>query len=354
MSVEQPLDDGRLRILRNVDFLKCPSYERKTYEFEVLVDAHIVGDYDSAPYHLGLWEFSAPAGRLYLRVENAEVPASVGPGSLTWNANQVLPIAQEFAVLASLFLRRRLRLGAQVREGDRPMWRNHSTRQGPVDPALSADKANLGALSEWFSQLSRLDSKVQPRFMLAVRMYHQALLNTESYPDIAYLNLVSAVEALSTHHDIGQLSLAEIDAGLANLIGRIADTSLRADVEKEVRAQTWFVKRKFVAFVCDNVESSFWGEATCPEYGRVKPAELPALLGRLYGQRSRTLHRGEPFPWYALEAPTQGCDVEFASAFMSGSQRWERKDYIPNLHFFERLVNHVLKVYLKRNQTHAA
>jgi hypothetical protein len=365
MTVAQPADDGRLRVLRNVELLREPGVERRAHEFEVWADAHIVGDHHAPPYHLGIWEFSPRVGggepqRFYLRIESAAFPKSIGIGDVTMDSNPAGAIAEEFAMLAALFLRRRLRLGAQVREGDRPMWLDYSAFRGAMDPALLEEGANLDVLADGFRLVSGLNPEVQPRFILAARMYHQALPNIETAPDLAYLHLVSSIESLSRHHEIAPVPLEELDEHLSQLVSRVGDEGLRAELEAVVRKRERFIKRRFVDFVIAHTEEEFWAESTAPDYGRVKPPDLAGHLKGIYDQRSLTLHTGAPFPGYLLNAPIRTeaklgpCEILFTSAVYIDGKSWTKDQFIPFVHFFERLVNHVLKVFIKRNQVVAA
>jgi hypothetical protein len=53
MTAAESTDSGQLRVLRNLELLREPATERKSHEFEVWADAHIVGDHNAPPYHLG-------------------------------------------------------------------------------------------------------------------------------------------------------------------------------------------------------------------------------------------------------------------------------------------------------------
>lgn len=76
------------------------------------------------------------------------------------------------------------------------------------------------------------------------------------------------------------------------------------------------------------------------------------ILKRIYNQRSQTLHAGEPFQPHVFNLIPISSTIEIPRWFygyISGDRRWYEKDFIPYPHFFERLVNEVLKSYLKTN-----
>ncbi len=217
-----------------------------------------------------------------------------------------------------------------------------------IDKSLITGESNLSSLSEWFDLIKTLENKVHHKFILAVRLYHRAILLIEEEPDLAYLNLVSSVEVLCQDVELDDITLADIDIELAKLVNSL-DDKLRDNIEKRILSREKFIKRKFVKFILDNVDDSFWSEDG-PEYGRVEQDKLEELLGRIYNQRSRTLHSGDPFPATTIyDPPTLGCEIDFSLGVSVGEKRWDPKDFIPHPHFFERLVNNVLKNYLRKN-----
>jgi len=214
-----------------------------------------------------------------------------------------------------------------------------------------AGQSNLNALPDWFQKVEGLRSALHQPFILSVKLYQQALALIEDSPDIAYLNLVSAIEVLSGEFDVGPVTLADRDSKLALLVARIPDEDLRRDIERRSLELERFIGRRFVRFILDHVEEDFWDHADRPEMGRVESDNLPKLLKRVYAFRSKALHSGEPFPAFVLRPPLMGAEIPFGFSFAQGERQWDEKDYIPYAHFFERLIQHVLLNFLKRNQT---
>jgi len=186
---------------------------------------------------------------------------------------------------------------------------------------------------------------------LAVRLYHQALLQIENFPELAYLNLVSAIETLSRDYNIGKISLSELNQNLATLVNSVKDKQLGMQIEEAILKKERYIGRRFVRFILDHIVSDFWEDKNRPEIGLINPDELQGLLKKIYNQRSSTLHMGEPFPPPTYQAPIRGAEICPAKGVERSGRKWDNKDFIPNLHFFERLVNHVLKNFLLKNQT---
>ena len=220
-----------------------------------------------------------------------------------------------------------------------------------IDNSIISGFSGLSDLSDWLKKVEKLDEKYHLRFILAVRLYHQALLQIENFPELAYLNLVSAIETLSRDYDVGKISLSELNPNLATLVNSVKDKKLGQQIEEAILKKERCIGRRFVKFILDHIENKFWDEENRPEIGLIKPEELQDLLKKIYNQRSSTLHMGEPFPPPIYNAPIRGSEICPAKGVERSGRRWGNKDFIPNPHFFERLVNHVLKNFLLKNQT---
>jgi hypothetical protein len=190
-------DDKRMYFIRNIEALKSEGVESHITEYEVIADTHIVGDFTYGPYYFTIWEFSTKhegeERKLRLRIRERAFSNDYQP----WKSAERSGFyhgggtADELVALASLFLRRRFQLGSIVRMDDSP--RLLSIKQGWIDRPLVAGQSNLEELPEWLKLVEGLDSSYHQRFILAVRLYHRALLMIEEQPDMAYLNLISAI-----------------------------------------------------------------------------------------------------------------------------------------------------------------
>ena len=347
-------DEKKMYFVTNIEADKNEDGECSTYEYEINADAHFVGLLSYGPYDFYVWELlvNKRAGeerKLCLRIR--ERITSKDPETLQTAREpsyyHIGGIAEELVSLASLFVRRRLKLGPLVRRDDTPFY--YSKKQYLIDKPLVTGHSNLADLSDWLKLVEGLDRNYHQRFILSVRLYHQALLLIEEQPDMAYLNLVSAIEVLCRDTDI-EVSLADIDQKIAKLVSQVEDEDLRNKIEQAIMKREAFIQRKFVTFILKHIEDDFWTEGERPVHGKIKPEQLPVLLKRIYDQRSRSLHNGELFPPQVFLAPLEGSEIDPSLRMSVGGRKWEQKDYIPNPHFFERVVNHVLKTFIKNNQ----
>lgn len=343
------MQTSKMFIVRNLEAFN-QNDEITSVEYEVTTDANIVGEFIYGPYTLLLWDFGffneGEERKLCLNIRSNEVINGKLPSASRKAYYHGGNIADEIISLSSLFLRRKFKLGTVVRRDDRPLRISNNKW---IDKPLISGKSDLSSLSEWFGLIESLDHRVHQKFILAVRLYHRAILLIEEEPDMAYLNLISAIEVLCQDVELDDITLNEIDSELARLINSL-DESIRDSIEKRIINRERFIKRKFVKFILNNIDENFWLEDR-PKHGRVEKDNLEELLGRIYKQRSNTLHSGEPFPVTIYDSPIDNCEIDFFLNVMVGEKKWEPQDFIPHPHFFERLVNHVLKNYLKRNSS---
>lgn len=340
--------------IQNKKCLAEESVESNTTEYEVIADANIVGAITYGPYHFTVWEIGHKGNgelrRLCLRSQEKTFDQNEKPWETASKSGYYHGggIPSELVALTSLFLRRRLKLGPIVRLGNEP--RMIDLGSGRIDNDLFAGFSNLGDLKDWLPLVENLRVDCHQAFILAAKLYQQAIELLEEKPDIAYLNLVSSIEVLCQDFEIEDPPLNKLDAKLASLVSQISDTNLQKSIEKTILAREKLIAQRFVSFIIAHTDESFWDHPTRPRLGRINPSDLQDLLQRIYRQRSRTLHRGEPFPPSIYYQPPQGAEIDFTQGVIMGKRRWDPKDFIPYPHFFERLVNHVLKNYIKKNQ----
>ncbi len=344
-------EDKRMLFVRNIEALRESSRARTT-EYLVIVDAHIVGELSYGPYYFTIWEFTKkePGEErwLCLRVREKEQDPEEWQRASESGFYHGGGVASEIIALSSLLLRRRLRLQAVVRMDDLP--RTFTLTRAWADPHLVNGHSNLSDLEPRLRLVETLNPDYHQSFILATRLYHHALGLVEENSEMAYLALVSAVEVLAERYEIDKPPLQELDPQLAGLISQVDSADLRHRLQNRILARERLIARKFKRFILDHVQDSFWQYEGRPEHGKIEPTELPDLLARIYNQRSRTLHTGEPFPPNAVGPPVIWEEIDRSLGMSAGERSWTPEEYIPHVHFFERLVNHVLISFLDKNQ----
>jgi hypothetical protein len=350
--------DDEMYFIRNLKYLDEGNENYRTYEYELKVDASFVGSFENSVYEIMLWDLGAQLEgeerKLILRMKEANNLYDYN--SIEKSKKKIYyhggGMADEIVALSSLFLRRRIKLVQCVREDDVPIIFTGSTTHSWNDKALITGQTNLNSLNEWFNLVSGLDKKYNQIFILAARLYHRSILMIEEDPDLAYLTLISAIETLCQDHPLKEKpAFSEMYPKLDHEIETLVDdTILKNKLKNLFLKQERFISRKFVAFIIDYIDDEFWNDVNRPEHGQIKKENLEKYLKNVYIQRSKTLHKGKAFFPLIFHPPTQNAEIGIGLSLMSKGKKWDKRDYIPNVHFFERLVNHVLKNFLKRKQ----
>lgn len=352
-------NNQKMFLIQNLDDLSEVSAKFNTSEYEILTDAFVVGKLSFGPYDLSIWEFGVKREgenrKLCLRIKEKILENNEWADTATKDGYyHGGGIAEEIVALSSLALHGRFILGPVVRYNDTPQM--FSWRYGYIDESLIKGEKEISAPSQFFELVKGLKVEYHLKFILAVRLYHQALLIIEDQPDIAYLNLVSSIETLSQDYLFQGEAPSKIDENLANLIKTIENESLRNEIEVSLKEIHVILKRdgrigkRFVSFIIEYTDNSFWTRDDRPENGKIDPSQFENILKRIYDQRSKYLHTGELFQKSIYFSPVANAEMDGAIRMMSKGKSWEQKGFIPYPHFFEKLVNHVLLNFLKQNQ----
>ena len=361
----------KLDFIRHLEYLEKASSDKHSSEYEVIAFSKFIGSWKDGPYSLMPWDYSEiNPGIPRTLILKTEVDLEFLPPE----ERELYPLRDNLIetpiAIVSLIFRTPLELGTVVRDGDTPIMIS-GQEDKYIDEELFLGTREFDSMEELFELILNIKEEHQQKFLLSVKLYHQALLLVEKRPDLAYLLLISAIEVLSNNYDIGEIKLPEINRKLANLIEKISEEDIREEITNAVLKLFRFHQRRFVKFIIDHLTDEFWNHqyllkvkhmdiladfvklGYSPSIGKVTPNELPDLLKNVYEQRSRTLHGGEPFPKAIFNQNVfyEEMSIVFPLTDEASEFQRDRECPIPRVHFFERLVNHVLKNFIKGNQT---
>jgi hypothetical protein len=172
----------------------------------------------------------------------------------------------------------------------------------------------------------------------------------ETKPDVSYLLLVPCIEVFvgrlnrrKTREELGPEVVAALDACANNDAARFLEARL-LELDRGIA-------KSFVEFIVEHTTDDFWSASQAASHsGQIQRDELERLLKRIYTQRSKTLHEGQPFP-PNIVSPDGVQEIDRREGFAIGEKRWTKADFIPYVGFFERLVHHVVVEFLRRQVT---
>lgn len=346
--------DTRLFSVRNLaESQKGAKASANIYEFEVIVDAPVRGEFAIGPFAMTAWDpDDGPEGTprsMVLTIDSYLVDV-VAPGSAAKAVGRgfyhSLTLPEEVCALATTLLRKRISLGPLLRANGIPL------RIKPQPPrrhdAIVRTELDLDKLEPAMQRVFKLPLEFHQVFILACRMYQEALMLIDSKPDLAYLLLVSCVEVF-----VGKLGRKTLETDLKDAVKEAlarCDEGGRQVLLQEILDLDRGISRNFVAFIIENLDEQFWlqpGRPAPPK--RVEPEELPEILKRIYAARSKLVHEAEPFPPNVLDAPDDESEIDRRPELVIGEKRWSGGQMIPYARFFERLIQHVLVRFLERH-----
>jgi hypothetical protein len=271
-----------------------------------------------------------------------------------------LTLDEEIAALLSLFLAIRVRSGGVTRqftaESDDPAGLPvayprvrptlEPSSQRPTIPRLARPRAFLGPVPQLLLRLPRLSAAESVVFVRAARQYQMAVWVADSDPELAWLQLVSAVEVCATFWRGQKVNpvdvLSEVYPEVVTKLGEGELTSFVARRLQKLIGST----RRFRDFMAEFDPGP--PKERCGEHFQIPWSDLRRRLGVVYGYRSSRLHSGEPFPPVMSEAPmtfeadSGPLERPFGLAHSVGSTQWPADALPMYLWFFERLVQGAL------------
>lgn len=341
-------------------------------EYPLFSDAHLVGEFkeDCGPYqfiHLvGQLAQCGVARPIFILRFSCHIDVKVTLSDMEEMRDDIYHggnPADEIAALASLALGVRLKAGNLSREfarGDDPLGvpRAFGFRQDPVIPTGNSGLVlpntcgpythrDLGEALKPFATLPRVSPSAATALVRAARLYQDALWIAESEPSLAWVMLVSAVEAAASHWRTERGTSFEtvraLDPGLFEILSKADDKGLARKVAKRA-ARTLRSTKKFLDF-CIEFLPPPPPDRPEHEYQRHtwQPEDMLETVNKIYGYRSRALHDGRPFPAPMCQQPMklegksyQEKPVGLASS--SGYGTWRAEDTPIMLHTYEYIV----------------
>jgi len=269
-------------------------------------------------------------------------------------------IDEELAALLSLSLGVRCRSGGMTR-----YWRTGGdvlgrpaefTHRPPYAPAPEFDHApvipgvarrvDLRHARELLLAYPRVPDQVAGRLVRAARLYQAALWGAEGDPSLAWLQLVSALEAALPKTDPSRAnpmeSLVENWSELAEILDR-APLDVRDDAARLLADQVKIQHR--LRRLLEKFPPS--APAQRPEVGRIDWSNIADLTVKVYRHRSNALHAGVPMPAPMCNAPMHYNEIAFenggSSGHGAGDSTWKGSDIPMLLHTFVHIVGDVLR-----------
>lgn len=217
-------------------------------------------------------------------------------------------------------------------------------------PIFEEGRRNFASgLPEFLKLVKALNGNLHQQFILATYHYARALKEVGIDPEMVFIRLVSAVEALSKDMPLKDTIDVQEQKDIRALIKK---SGLRADVKNElfkafsVRGS----KKRFIRFVEANSSGFFKGGKFSAPHLKIKKASLSAVLTAIYNARSAYLHAGEPMYLSIVIRGAKGWDIDPTLGMTMDNRQFSVEQKLPYAYFFDGLVRHCLLKYLRTNE----
>ena len=281
-------------------------------------------------------------------------------------------IIEEIAAISSLFMGIRILASEITREfhnlelnpTGQPVGYNHKSpptltihASSTILPCAYSPTVNLSALHDAEKVLS-LDSDQEIAFIRAARLYQDALWIAESDPNMAWLLLVSAIEAVAGCNRIASATNRELfQQGYPDLCERLKSEGHAECIDwlSEHFAPLTKATQTFINFSLEFLPPA---PAERPlEFMRIDWTSgfWKSAFKKIYAYRSKALHEGTPFPLPMMDPPYlhNNCAVPAEKGTTSlgvrvGNASWEAADLPINLNLFTQVTRQLILKWLDR------
>ncbi len=208
---------------------------------------------------------------------------------------------------------------------------------------------NFSALKnlETFIYKNTFSEKFNSIIISVTKFYANSLRIAEKHPDIAYLQLITALEILSSYFDYTEKDLIETDViDTLALVEKKLDNGLAK--AKKIKSLIWGVKKKFTKTILNLIDDDFFIQGD-NYYIPVKKREFESTIKAAYDLRSKFTHTGKDFGDWIKPQPrvfeTQAgkpvvTDKEFAKILAKA----------PTYLGLERIVRYCILKFMENNE----
>lgn len=226
-----------------------------------------------------------------------------------------------------------------------PMW-TPPLRGRPFLPELPSN-VDLGDAVPLLGLLPKISDRKSVALVRAARLYANALWVCDGDPNLAWLQMVSAVEAAAVQRSGTKPVWKRVEQEMPDLWKVLLDAGGQQHAEN-VGAKLADLVRSADRFARFMDEFGPGPPARRPEdHSQIEWSEVPSRLKTIYAFRSRALHSGIPFPAPMCEPPmTWGTDIPVEQppwvSSQQGASVWAAADIPMYMHTFEYLARGAL------------
>jgi hypothetical protein len=228
-----------------------------------------------------------------------------------------------------------------------------------VDPVVdqhvfSEKKCNWAEIVPFLVKIQKLEF-YNLEFSLSFQLYSKALKNIGIDHEIAYIQLVSAIEAFSSS-DSKIVVLDEEDKIEAAAVDKMIENSeFSTDIKDELKNLFKYrkVQKKFILFITRNIGNYFEKDKT--DLYKINAGNFENILKNIHKGRSNYLHAGHKMYLSDEMFKELNTDWDFdpSTGQIIDNRKWSKEEQLPYIASFENIVrtcilNFLDSVYFKQ------
>lgn len=310
------------------------------YYSENLIIGPFIGQNTYGPHSYQVRARLPKATELKYSVEDATTDGYYHPGG----------IADEFCSMLSLHFQARFYHVSTTSGGisaTKASWRTVNPIHRVAVPmhwdrvVFGKQPRNFSTFTEFLRIIEKIPEAKHLAIMKAASNYNAALCQVGIDPEMVFVKLVSAIEVLSK-----DFLLSKKDDSLSDL-GDAAQWTLEQQADLAALIKHRKVRRRFIRFIETHSKGYFKGGRPNAPHLMVTRAQLPKVLSVIYDARSEFLHAGESM---YLSTPFEQFKwhLDGSVGMYIGKRKFEAKQHLPNIEFFEGLVRHCILGYINK------
>jgi hypothetical protein len=191
-----------------------------------------------------------------------------------------------------------------------------------------------------------IDIKLHRLFATSCKFYLQALQIVEKDPELAYINLITAIEVLSSYQELEKSDLIDEDIFCFLESSRNAENN---SIINKIQSQLRSIKKKYIKTIMDFIDDQFFIELSTSEHRfTYTKNNFEKYIKNSYNLRSRYIHTGISFSNW-IEPSIRGDDIMVGIPVMEDTEIAKIISESPTFLGLEKIVRYVLLNFLQRN-----
>ena len=201
-------------------------------------------------------------------------------------------------------------------------------------------------LEKFLNIIKSIDGKYHQSFIRSFGWYSKAIKEIGIDDELFFIKMTSCIEALLKFIKIDEDNLEKKIRSLIN------DNYFGNEYKSEVK--NWLHNRKigyrFLSFISQYSSGFFKCGTRKPKHCYIFKPDLNKFTKSIYNARSKYLHEGKPMylSMEMLNDSYKDFDLDGTSNKMADRRKFNDKEKLPRMRWFERITNHCLKNFINQ------